>query len=651
MVARPEELVQRLYSNDSTTKFKAVREVKNQIIGNKSKKLSYIKLGAVPRVVQLLASEGEPNSLKVQSAAAVGSFAYGVDDGLRAVVESGGVASLVKALYSTDEKVVEAAVRSLKMIYQSANVPTSNVLNSEGIERLVSLLAAPNHAVAESAAVLLARAVAATSQASVVANAGGVDGLVSMLLQGDATSKEAAVEALASLAAADDAVAGRIAAQQQAVSVMLQLLKDGKARCRYMACACLTAVSKFLPDKPEQQDCSIGHVQQSVLPVLVKLLGEGEVREEVPSTLFRLICDSEALQRAASDADAISKLAAFLHDEHCSAKLKEGTLRALGTLCMPLNREDSRKQLLEAKVLTPIVKSLQDPSASIRAAGCSCLRSLSRSVKHLHSNLINAEVALQLLRLLGDTDYDVQSMASAALTNMVLHFSPAKEVVLKENGIAQLAMLVHSMDSVLRLNGVWALQNLLYGPETDLRRSVMAHVPWADVKALLEDEESSIQEKALCLLRNLLYDSPKVIDAVLAWSGNELLNIVQHKLDPSRACSTTTRLHALYIVVNTAAGNDAQKEFIMASGVPGLFPHYLQSPDKDVRLAVLWVIINLTFSAKDGSDAAAAAGRVVRLQELQVQQALQELQHDEDLDVKERVKTVMDQFRGAGHPI
>lgn len=121
MVARPEqELMQHLYSSDPASCLKAIREVKNQIIGNKTKKLSFVKLGVVPRVVELLATEGGPDdaAIKVQSATAVGSFAYGVPDGLQAVVDSGGVASLLTALHSKEEKVVEASVRSLKMIFQ-----------------------------------------------------------------------------------------------------------------------------------------------------------------------------------------------------------------------------------------------------------------------------------------------------------------------------------------------------------------------------------------------------------------------------------------------------------------------------------------------------------------------------------------------------
>lgn len=41
----------------------------------------------------------------------------------------------------------------------------------------------------------------------------------------------------------------------------------------------------------------------------------------------------------------------------CSGPLLEGTLHALGTLCM--SREESRKQLMDAKVLGPVVRALE----------------------------------------------------------------------------------------------------------------------------------------------------------------------------------------------------------------------------------------------------------------------------------------------------
>jgi hypothetical protein len=101
---RPEELVETLSSLDNTARLKALRDVKNQIIGNKTKKLSYIKLGAVPRVVEILSTDTEV-PLLVQSAAAVGSFACGTEAGVQAVLDSGVLPQLLKMLSYGDTKV------------------------------------------------------------------------------------------------------------------------------------------------------------------------------------------------------------------------------------------------------------------------------------------------------------------------------------------------------------------------------------------------------------------------------------------------------------------------------------------------------------------------------------------------------------------
>ena len=101
---RPEDLVENLSSLDTSERLKALRDVKNQIIGNRTKKLSYIKLGAVPRVVEILTTDTE-TPLLVQSAAAVGSFACGSEAGVKAVLDSGVIPHLLKMLSFGDNKV------------------------------------------------------------------------------------------------------------------------------------------------------------------------------------------------------------------------------------------------------------------------------------------------------------------------------------------------------------------------------------------------------------------------------------------------------------------------------------------------------------------------------------------------------------------
>jgi len=102
-------ILHRLSSSDYEVMLKAIREVKNQIIGNRTKKLSYIKLGAVPAVTDALAAANADSdfgsNLIIQSAAVLGSFACGVDQGVRAVLDAGAFPHLIRFLSVADEKV------------------------------------------------------------------------------------------------------------------------------------------------------------------------------------------------------------------------------------------------------------------------------------------------------------------------------------------------------------------------------------------------------------------------------------------------------------------------------------------------------------------------------------------------------------------
>lgn len=119
-INRPEEVTARLGIGGAAAQgealLKALREVKNQIIGNKTKKLLYLQLGAVPKIVSVLsaavsaaASLGgagrEDARVIVQAAAAIGSFACGVEDGVRAVLDAGAVPHLISILSHHDDKV------------------------------------------------------------------------------------------------------------------------------------------------------------------------------------------------------------------------------------------------------------------------------------------------------------------------------------------------------------------------------------------------------------------------------------------------------------------------------------------------------------------------------------------------------------------
>jgi hypothetical protein len=102
-------------AQDVANRLKAVRALKNQIIGNKFKKLQHLHL--VPLLLQLVSSNSDAD-LQIQAISTLGSLAYGVEDGVLAIVAADGIQAIVSALESGDQRVVVAAARSLKLLYQ-----------------------------------------------------------------------------------------------------------------------------------------------------------------------------------------------------------------------------------------------------------------------------------------------------------------------------------------------------------------------------------------------------------------------------------------------------------------------------------------------------------------------------------------------------
>lgn len=106
-------------SAESAGRLKAIREIKNSVIGNRFKKLQMLHV--LPELHNLVSSSSD-GELLVQALAAIGSIAYGVENGVKVIVECNVVDSLVHALTQDEPRVVVAAARSLKLVYQVSPV-------------------------------------------------------------------------------------------------------------------------------------------------------------------------------------------------------------------------------------------------------------------------------------------------------------------------------------------------------------------------------------------------------------------------------------------------------------------------------------------------------------------------------------------------
>lgn len=412
MAPKPEDVLQHLVASDSETQLHAVRSIKNEIIGSHNKKLFYIELGAVPRIVQLLATRQE-RSLTIQSAATLGSFAYSNPDGVTAIVESGGLAHLLKALSNEDEKILEVSLRSLKMIFQSPKAPRDLIFMHPAFDRLLVLLKHPKRAFGEDVATIFARCCRTKHQQEMLLNARVLEGLSILLTSSLRNNQLAALDALVSLSRDNQLVCEALLKGPQIEATLLNFTRDVIPQFRFLSCSILTQINCTLPTTPNPPLAF--REQKHVLQVLVKLLQEPTVHRQVAEILANLTEEREDLQRAAYEADAAKTLCGFLKDSQLlDNSLRYGVLRALGTICRHLAacREQVNliffltlfslfSKIIQLNAIHEIVRSLNVESTDVKSAAAVCIMNMTRSVKDLNSDWLQSSIT-PLLTLLGD---------------------------------------------------------------------------------------------------------------------------------------------------------------------------------------------------------------------------------------------------------
>ncbi|KAI9247987.1 armadillo-type protein [Phascolomyces articulosus] len=397
--------------------------------------------------------------------------------------------------------------------------------------------------IAEFTAAIIAKCCDTQEQQMQLASAGVIPPLVNLLHSGHVKAQEAALDALATLCRENT-----IDSNQLTTATMLDFVRDKCPNMRLIAATCLTNLYRtgiFIEPFTD--------IVLVVLPALVKLLKDptGDVQERAPLVLADLVKDSEDMQKAAYDADAISRLAELLasvsskesdedSDEHIGIpgvgsvakrreKVRENSLIAIAAAT--LLKEECRSQAINSKVLPHVVTALQSKYPHVRLAACQCAKSLSRSVSNLRTSLVDAGVAGPLLKLLQDDSIVVQAAACGALCNLTLDFSPMKKSVIDAGAIDRFVEYSRSSDPKLQLNGVWALNSLLYKADLAAKKAVMKSLTYDALIELLHEPNPSIQEQALEIVRNLVCGQQEDIEDVIEGIGrDDLLDVLECKL-------------------------------------------------------------------------------------------------------------------------
>ncbi|XP_043693417.1 armadillo repeat-containing protein 8-like isoform X2 [Telopea speciosissima] len=522
----PLDLIGRLKSSEGEAKLKALREVKNQIIGNRTKKLSYIKLGAVPAVVGILAGAADSDvPLLVQSAATIGSFACGIDAGVKAVLDSGAVPHLFRTLSNPDAKVVDASARSLRMIFQATLAPKYDFLIEKNMEFLLSLLNSDNENVTGLGASIIIHSCETNIEQKALCDAGVLQRLF-YLLEGSLNQRDASLDSIATIVKNNSNVISKFVGLVggTALSTIAELTKDRNPRTRLLACICLIVIGNAFPCYLQD----IGTKTKLIL-ILVQLLGEpDQVGDESPFALANLIAEKEDLQKLAFEVDAVDKLCNFLHKGPLQVKRLQGILLALGELCSKV--EICRSRFLSLQVLNVVTDALNHDSLDVRIAACICMRNVSRSAKNLSAGrFMNEMIVTSLVQLLNDPSTSVQVAALGALSNIVVNFTRQNSIFIQCGGMKELVRLSKSMDSALRLNSVWALRNLMFLADKTHRGDIFLELTSSLLASLICDPEPLIQEQSLALVRNLVDGCINCIELVLADDGI-IINAVGRQL-------------------------------------------------------------------------------------------------------------------------
>ena len=86
-------------------------------------------------------------------------------------------------------------------------------------------------------------------------------------------------------------------------------------------------------------------------------------------------------------------------------------------------------QIIEIEcTMDQVVSGLEDPNTNVKLAAVKCLHSLSRSVQQLRTSFQDTAVWKPIMKLLQDASDNMMTVASSALCNLLLEFSPSKEV-------------------------------------------------------------------------------------------------------------------------------------------------------------------------------------------------------------------------------
>ncbi|CAL1544925.1 unnamed protein product [Lymnaea stagnalis] len=345
-------------------------------------------------------------------------------------------------------------------------------------------------------------------------------------------------------------------------------------------------------------------------------------------TLAHLVEVDPDLQIIASITDhLISTLSNYLHykdvkkissvdkkEVDWGSEMRRAAFLALAAISA--NDEEIRDKVIKREgMIDQIMTCMLSSNQAEVAASLRCLQSLTRSVHQIRTVLHDNAVWKPLLGMLQSTNHEIMVLAMTCLCNLVLEFSPSKEVgAVYLNALPSHHLVSHSYEM--------SSQSLTYCSAESLQTRVIETMRSDCFIKRIEDPVMIIRQKALAVLRNLLTS---------VHDGEDRDSVATRSRGERRPGDKT----ALCVLSNMADGPSCKAHIIGKTEDLQYVIKYLDSdvyPDQQrgitLKLPVVQFITNLAESSEDESACFPHAGayqRMLVLKNLGVQRILEDL--------------------------
>lgn len=693
--------IEDLYSNDSTVCFEAVRRIKNSVIGSNRIKGLVLEQGIAGRLVTLMnIANGD---IAREAMIVVGSLAKGTEQHLRVLIDEQAVPTLLVNTQSDKFPFVEASLRCLRTIFKSRLAPIDliysgiNSLSSSSsvcanfqspiLPHLISLAANPksSYVIKECIANILAASCLTTDHQNIMKDLGAIPLIAAFIYE---TSNPyqvrlAALNWLANLCSQNRSVSLLVASEIYSGRNMLDMLHEMMGQkntneMQLLAAKCMTYIYRSngiyssdhrllyrtLPtlimlckkDRPTILRAQAADILALLTESDIQLQQHASICDHLMNSLSDMLKQSSNVNRTINSLDSgrdnhmavddgdVSAVSPPVDEQNqliVSNDIREAAFKAFASL--GANDEDIRKKLIETEFLMDEMMNALDDASNwrVRLAALRCLHSLSRSVSQLRTTFQDHEIWVPLRTLLNSSRDEMINLASSVLCNLLLEFSPSKAHFLDRSSVELLCDLTRKEDPNIRLNGVWALMNMAYQAEQQVKQLILNCLGTEQIFRLLTDTDTNILMKTLGLLRNLLTNKSH-IDVIMSNHGKQIMSAIILILEGDH--SSDVKEQALCILGNIADGNEAKDCIMSNEDILKKLTSYMINGNVNLQTAATFCINNLVWNQEEG-----AAERQERLKELSVPKILQQLVNSNNATLFDRAKSALQQFNNLNN--